>query len=81
MIKFNVNFLSIVPKHALSLAISFVERAVDCTISLDYKNFGSPFFLRFYLKTSSQEVFNNKGVPKKFHKTHRKLYMPASLFQ
>ena len=32
-------------------------------------------------KTSSQDVFHNKGVPKRFRKTHRKLYMPASFFQ
>ena len=33
------------------------------------------------LKTSSHDVFHNKGVPKKFRRTHRCIYMPASLFQ
>ena len=31
-------------------------------------------------KTSSQEVFHNKGVPKKIRKTHRKLYIQVSFF-
>ena len=60
----------------------FFERAVDFTISLyDNKNVGSPFFKKFSFQSQFAEVFLNKSVPKKFRKTHRKLYMLVSLFQ
>ena len=60
----------------------FLERALDFTISLCHNKYvGSPFFINPPFKTISQEVFNNKSVPQKFRKTHRKLYMAASLFR
>ena len=60
--------------HFTSQCLLF-ERAVDITVSLYYnKNVGSPFFVNSPFKISLREVFRNKTVPKKFRKTHRKLY-------
>ena len=44
-------------------------------MSIRHFSKNSPF------KTSSKEVFHNKGVRKKIHKTHKKLYMQAALSQ
>ena len=55
--------------------VCFFARAVIIKIGMSVLHFSlnSPF------KTISQEVFHNKNVPKNFRKTHRKLYMLASL--
>ena len=75
-VKFIVTFLSMVLKYIqFTSQCLFFARAVIIKIGMSVLHFSlnSPF------KTSSQEVFHNKNVPKNFRKTHRKLYMLASL--
>ena len=61
---------------------AFFKKAVDFTIYFYYnKNVGSPFFVKFSFQIHFAGGFHNKSVLKNVYKTHRKLYLPASLFQ
>ena len=82
-IKFSVNFFKMVIKYTLSLAMTFLKELLTSRYLFIITRMSVRHFLEnSTFKSSSLEVPNNKEVvPKKFRKTRRKLYMPASLFQ
>ena len=75
-IKFSVNFFKMVIKYTLSLAMTFLKELLTSR----YLFIITRMSVRHFLENSTFKS-SSLEVPKKFRKTRRKLYMPASLFQ